>query len=313
MKNICIVGQHFAITAALGYFIDAAKRNKDLNVKTVGPFHGNSMPWGVVNVVSDKYVRNPDVAFPGMPIGDSYVPVEMVESMLGDFKPDIWLTVDAGFHMLGKPKTGVNCLFMTDPHTGLREIYNATKLQYDFCFNPQTQYACENEYYLPYAADPVWHKPGSEEKIYDACIIGNYYPERVLLMDLLKTKGHKTFFQLGLAQDDARLIMNQSKICINWSSRLDLTARVFETLACGTILLANRVPDLTGLFVENQEFYGFDGLDEALSKVDFILNNLDEAYLVAKRGCMMIDEGKHWWDNRLAKILEISGVCKNDV
>lgn len=309
IMNIVISGQHFGITAALGYFIDAARRRENVRVITTGPAHGVNMPYGTVSIISEKYVRTPDIDFPPMDIGDSYVPINMVESRLpSDFIPDLWLDVDAGFHLEGKPEHGKNCLFETDPHTGLRQIYNRTKPFYDYVFNPQTEYTDGEEYYLPYAADPIYNCPLEVEKIYDVCIIGNYYPSRVELIDILRAQGKNCFFQLGLSKEDSQLIMSQSRICINWSSMNDLTARCFEAMGSGNILLANRVKDLNALFVENEDFYGFSELNEAVDKVHYILSNPDEADKVAKSGRQAIIDGHHYWDDRLDKIIKVAGL-----
>jgi len=309
--NVVLSSQWFAITAAAGYFKDAITRLGH-NLVTIGPFHGNSMPWEHVKVVSDDYINEPTIKFPPMPIGNSSVAVQMVETRLPkDFVPDLWLSVDSGFHMDGKPSKGINTAFFTDPHTGLRDFNNQTKQQYDFCFCPQVYYAQDGEYYLPYAADSIYHRPlNNIEKIYDVCIIGNYYPSRVELMDKLKSKGYKTIFQLGLAKQDAQLIMNQSKICINWSSQLDLTARVFETMGSGTVLLANRVPDLMQLFKENDHFFGFDTEKEAIEKVDHIIKNWDECKIIGCNGQKAIEDGNHFWESRFNTILETTGLLQ---
>jgi spore maturation protein CgeB len=209
--------------------------------------------------------------------------------------------------MIGKPSKGVNTVFYTDPHTGLRGIYDRHENQYDYRYNPQTVYSKPNETYLPYAADSVYHRPMENiEKIYDVCIIGNYYPQRVQLIDRLRALGINCFFQLGLAKEDAQLIMNQSKICVNWSSLDDLTARVFETMGSGTCLVANRVPDLNGLFVEDTEFVGFSSMEEAINKVQSLLANPDKLNEIANNGRLAIENGKHFWDDRLNTILESS-------
>lgn len=307
-KTIVITGHFFGITACLGYFVEAAKRRDDLKVITAGSFHGNSMPWGTVTTVPDKYINNPDIRFQPMGIGDSFVPIEMMEMMLDGIKPDIWLQVDAGFHLEGKPKHGINCVYLTDPHV-LRQIYDRTKPFYDCVFNPQTQYSHSDEFYLPYAADSLYNAPlDNIEKEYDICIIGNYYANRVELIEKLRGMGYKCFFQLGLAKDDAQLIMNKSKICINWSSMLDLTARCFEAMATGNVLLANRVPDLNALFVEDTDFVGFSTMEESVSKVKYIIDNWDVMKKIGDNGRKAIIDNGHWWDNRLETILRTGGL-----
>jgi spore maturation protein CgeB len=306
--RIVIISHWFPITAAAGYLEDAARSNGDLEVVTVGPAHGDTMPWLEVKKVSEKYIRTPDIQFPPMNIGDSFVPIDVVENTLEDFHPDLWLTIDSGFRLKGKPRNGTNVVFYTDPHGSLRDIYDKYKSQYDFAFNPQPLYAHHDEYYLPYAADSRYHRPIDDvERIYDVCIIGSYYSKRVRLINELQSRGVKCFFKLGLAQEDARLVMNQSKICINWSSRDDLTARVFETMASRVTLLADRVPDLPYFFQEDVEFVGFDDIGEAIFKTEMLLKDEKTRSRIADNGLKAIERENHFWESRLSTILEVSG------
>jgi len=304
MKNIVISGHFFAITAALKYIVEACKRNKELNVITVGSYHGINMPYPNVRIVKKEYDFRPDYAFPPMPIGNSYIPIEMVENRLG-IKPDIWLNVDAGFRFSGKPKNGININFLTDPHTSLRKIYTENKSNYDYIFNPQTPYMENDEIYLPYAADCIYNAPlEGIEKIYDVCIIGNYYQHRVDLINKLRKMGYKCFFELGYTGKDSQLIMNQSKICINWSSLDDLTARVFETLATGIILLTNRVTDINKHFIENEDYFGFSTENEAIEKVKYIIDKYEKLKKIGENGRNKIIQNHHFWDDRINTILE---------
>lgn len=310
MKNIIITGLFFSVTACLEYVTRAFKRREDVRVITAGSYHGLDMSvWGNgISMMPQHYDFRPDIVFPAMPIGESHIPIQMIESQLKDFIPDLWLNVDAGFRYLGKPSKGISAVFYTDPHTGLRDIYNRHKGQYDFHFNPQTPYLEGNEIYLPYASDKEWHERiEGEEKIYDVTIIGNYYQQRVELINKLKSKGLRTFFQLGYKGEEAKKIMNQSKIILNWSSKDDLTARCFETMGCGSVLLANRVPDLTKHFIEGEHYYGFNEIGEAESKVDYILSHWEEAEKVANNGYKISNE-LHRWDHRVAEIMKVTGV-----
>ena len=126
-KLIVICSHWFPITAAAGYLEDAARRRDDLRVITLGPSHGNAMPWRALPTVSDKYVRVPDIALPPMPIGDSSIDIRTAERLLGDCEPDLWLTVDSGFRLTGRPTNGIAAIFYTDPHASLRKIYDRHK------------------------------------------------------------------------------------------------------------------------------------------------------------------------------------------
>ena len=176
-------------------------------------------------------------------------------------------------------------------------------------FNPQVLYSAPDEYYLPYAADSIYHRPlPGVTKIYDVCIIGSYYENRVELIKRLREAGFQCFFQLGLAKHDAQLVMNQSTICVNWSSRDDMTARVFEAMSTGIVLLANRVPALQSMFVEDDQFVAFSSMAEAVDKVRGIVSDPQRSARIAGSGREAIETGRHFWDDRLSTILGVCGV-----
>lgn len=306
-KKVVFSSIAFAVTAMAEYVYRALLRRNDMEVLHISPFHSNNMPWGVVSVVPEKYIWKPDVCLPSLPIG-SVMPIQMIESQLPKgFVPDLWINIDSGFHWTGKPSSGKSIAWYSDPHV-LRSWYNQVKTQYDYRFNPQSEYMESDEIYLPYACDKEWHNKMDikwEDKEYDVCLIGNHYGNRVDLINKLRNIGYSCFFELGVAKEDAREIINKSKISINWSSMQDQTARVFEVMGCGTILLANRIKDLSNTFKENEEYYGFSNTEDAINKVAYILNNPIEGQRVAKNGYDAIINREHYWDNRVDKIMEV--------
>lgn len=298
----------YAITAAADY-IARGFRQIDCEVITVGPYPGLWMPWtknGIAGVVMpDNYDCKPDIPLPYNG-GMQTAPIGYIENLLPPgFEPDLWLDVNAGFYLEGTPKKGIRATFLTDPHTGLRNIYDSLKPQYQYVFCPQRVYAKENEYYLPYAADREWHTPIEAEKLYDVTLIGNYYMNRVELMQFLKNQGKRIFFDLGYAKEDLQRIYSQSLIGLNWSSMYDLTARVFEVASFGIAPVFNRVPDLPLLFEEGKDYLGFDNLNEAISQINWLLENPDDAKRIGESARKKIIDGGHTWDNRAKTMLEV--------
>lgn len=312
--NIVIAGTHYSVTAALMYITRAFKNRTDCKVVTVGPYPGLWMPWtknGVAGMqMPESYDQTPDIPlqYDG---GIQSAPITFIENRLPDgFIPDLWLDVNAGFYLDGRPKNGLRTRFLTDPHTGLRGIYNDTTHLYDYTFNPQANYANAGEIYLPYGADSVWHKRIPDlERLYDVALIGNIYAHRVQLMNNLAGVC-RTFFELGPAQEDARRIYSQSFIGINWSSMDDLTARVFELMSLGNVPLINRVSRLNGLFEENTHYLGFSSEGEAIGKVRDILANPTEGEKIAQNAQEVIISNKHTWDDRVETILQVCGLTK---
>lgn len=304
--NVVISGYFYAITAALEYFVRAFKR-VGCEVYTVGPYAGLMMPWtnkmGITGMqMPERYDFRPDFVIPNLSFG-STLPISMVENRL-PWKPDLWLDVNAGFYLSGKPKNGIRTTFLTDPHV-LRSYYDGLLHNYEFVFCSQTPYAKHGEIYLPYACDAEWHTPKEEEKLFDVALVGNFYPHRVDLVNRLSNMGYKVFFDLGVGKEDLAKIYNQSRVGLNWSTLKDLNARVFELLGIGCCAVMNRVPDME-LFDEGIHFLGFDTAEQAIEQIKFALENPEKAKIIAENGRKAIIEGNHTWDDRARTILELT-------
>jgi hypothetical protein len=274
MNKILISGLAYPVTAAFEYIVRSFKKIPNWEVKTLGPYFGRYIPWTSKTgqcpmVMPEKYDFKPDIP---LPTNQTFMPIRMVENMLGDWKPDIYLDVNAGFYLSGKPNNGIHATFLTDPHC---LNYRPLTEYYDYIFNPQTPYLLNtpNEFYIPYGADDDWSEPLNLPKEYDVMCIGNLYPQRIKLFDRLSRMGYKVFFELGIAKMDLPEIFGKSKVCINWASLQDCNARVFESMASGILPIHSRVPDLPKLFTENENYLGFDSEDEAVAKVELALTN----------------------------------------
>jgi len=313
MINVAISGLAFSVTAHMEYIVRAFKRRTDCDVRVVGPYPGLNMPWtrnGITGIVMpDNYDFKPDIALPFNGAGQN-APISYIEGLLKDFKPDLWLDCDSGFYLDGTPKTGVRALFEGDPHV-LRDYYNGHKHNYKYVFNPQNNYSTQDEYYLTYAADPIWHSPiDGTEKIYDVALIGNFYTHRVDFINGLRSQGKNVFFDLGQAKEDARLIYAQSRVGLNWSTLADLNARVFELMCMGIAPVMNRVPGLV-LFDEGVDYLGFDDAAQANAQINLLLNEPDLAKSMGINARNKIINDKHTWDDRVQTILEVTGLVVN--
>lgn len=296
--KIAISYLHYAITAAGEYISRAAKRLGH-EVKTIGPYFGTNMPYAGGMVVPDSYDHRPDIIVPDT----RTVPIQFVEGMLGDWQPDIWLDVNAGFWLSGKPKNGIRATYLTDPHV-IRWLYEGSAGQYDKVFCSQQHYKKPDEIYIPYGFDPEWHSPIDPplDKEFVVTCIGNTYEPRVRLFTRLYNEGYSTYFKIGVAKEHAREIYNKSVMSVNWSSLLDMTARVFESMGLGVIPLLNRVPDLPLFFEENKHYLGFSNEDEAVEKVKWAFWNPEESKQIALNAREEVKD-KHSWDNRVREML----------
>lgn len=301
---------------AIARYIDAAlRRRSDVELFTVGPFTGSWIPWNGGMHLSQKYAIPPSIPLPvngELPA----VPIGWIEQQL-PWQPDLWLQVDAGWYMRGRPEHGVNAFVGTDPHFF---DYIEQHRWADVFFCMQDCYKKEGDEYLPYAYDPVWHKrfsPGTPlggahplggkpdhlPYSYDAVLLGLHYENRDRLVSALRAKGVNVLYDLGPVFEEARALYNQAPIALSWSSRDDLIARIFEGLGMARLVVTNRVPDLPKFFEEGKDLIAFSTLEEAVEKVMYYLANPEEGRVIAETGHQTVQP--HTWDARVSQILKV--------
>ena len=279
-----------------GYFLGALQRRKDVELYTVGPYTGDFIPWKGGMTVKHRFE-------PDRPLPQDWLrrktPIQMIEAFL-PWEPDLWIQVDAGFHLDGKPKHGFNAIVGTDPHC---LDYTAARAVADKFFCMQLCYEKEGDYYLPYAHDPILHAREEREKEYDACLVGLQYPQRTHWVEALRAKGRKVFYDTGPSYEDARALYGASRVGLNWSSLDDLNARAFELLGYGIPAVMNTVPDIDSFFVAGRDYLPFKTLDEAVKQVEWALENPKEATLIAENGRRAV--APHTWDARVEELLNV--------
>lgn len=293
--NVVLSGLFFPV-AILRYFELALRRRDDVNLFTVGPYSGQWIPWNGGTNLPGKYAKAPDLPLPMNGGNYSAVPISFIEQRL-PWQPDLWLQVDAGFYLRGRPARGKNVIVGTDPHCLNYDIQRGIA---DTFYCMQTPYQQPGDRYLPFAYDPVYHAPEKQQRQYDACLIGLHYQQRNRLVADLRARGVNVYYDLGPAFDEARALYNSAPIGLNWSSLKDLTARVFELLAMRRLAVVNRVPDL-GLFFSDSHLVIFDSHEQAVERVLYYLEHQHESRMIAAAGNRRVRP--HTWDARVETIL----------
>jgi len=180
--------------------------------------------------------------------------------------------------------------------------YDAPRSSADKFFCMQRCYAKHGDEFLPYGYDPVWHSTmDAIAKLHDACLLGLHYRQRDNLVSALRAAGKIIVYDLGPSYDDARLLYNQSRLGLNWSSLNDLNARAFELLAFGIPAVMNAVPDIAEFFEPDVDFAQFTTLQEAVEKSVFLLDNPIEAHKMARAGHEAVKP--HTYDARIEQLL----------
>jgi hypothetical protein len=297
-KTKVVLGGIFYPMAILRYFEAAFRRRTDINLVTAGPYTGRKIPWKGGILMEEKYALRPDIVVPGGPT--TKCPIRWVESRL-PWAPDIWVQVDADYALLGRPLKGINCVVGTDPHV---LNYQTSRRDADLFFCMQKVYAQLGDVYLSYAYDSVWHAPLERPDTFewDVVLLGLHYGPRDLLVQGLRDHGIKVKYDLGPSFAEAREIYRQSRVGINWSSLLDVNARVFEIMGMGLPLVTNRLPDMDVHFEGGKHYLGFDDVEEGVIAVERLLEDPEYAENLAKAGQKAVKP--HTYDARVEQILE---------
>lgn len=296
MIRIVLSYIHYPMAIAR-YFEAALRRRVDVELYTVGPYTGAWIPWSGGMNLPQKYASPPDLPLPAngaLPV----VPIAFIERQL-PWQPDIWLHIDAGWHLRGRPEHGKNAFVATDPHA---LNYDAQRELADTFYCMQNYYKEPGDEYLPYAYDPVWHSPLDLPYTHDACLIGLHYEKRDALVKALRQRGLEVYYDLGPVFDEARELYSMAPIALSWSSREDLIARVFEGLGMGRLVITNDVPDLPRFFEAGRDLITFRTLEEAVEKTVFYNCHPNEGAKIAAQGREAVRP--HTWDARVAQVLE---------
>jgi len=127
----------------------------------------------------EKFAIPPDVPLPFNP-SVGMVSYDLVKARLGDWKPDIVLSIDAGINWSSKPSDGLVTTIGTDPHVLNNLGYPHARKISDKFFSMQLFYSERDDIYLPYAYSKYDCYPDDTvEKDLDAVLIGNTYQQRL--------------------------------------------------------------------------------------------------------------------------------------
>ena len=112
--------------------------------------------------------------------------------------------------------------------------------------------------------------------------------------------GH--FVELNKIYSAARINLDVGRLY-----QMDIvTMRVFDVLACGGFLLAERSEALLELFAPGNDLDVFTGPEELLDKVRFYLAHPEQAAAIATQGRRTV-EAKHTIRQRVARMLAAVG------
>jgi hypothetical protein len=283
------------------YFEKAFRHHPNVDFKTTGPYTGSWIPWmGGMNL-PEKYAKPPDVPLPfNGEVGR--VSYDLAKAQLGDWKPDIVLSIDAGINWINKPHEGLVTTIATDPHA---LDYDHQRRISDKFFNMQASYSKPQDIYLPYAYSKYDCYPDDTvKKDADAVLIGMPYEQRVQWVEALRRRDVSVIFQNGPVFDEARDLYNRGRIGLNWSSLDDLNCRAFEIPAMKLFPIMNSVSDLHKFkfYQDTLVFYDIAG---AVEKVMWAIEHPENVKLLAKSAYEHV-QGETY-DSRVDQFLQECG------
>jgi hypothetical protein len=305
------------------YFKKALEHRDDVDLKVAGIYTGQFIPWmGGMNLPT-KYAVAPDISLP-LSLGTNEFNYELIKGQLGEWKPDLIIQVDAGFHAKYKPSDGMVVTVGTDPHV-LNEFYDVPRKYSDKFFNMQAVYSKQGDIYLPYAYSKYDVYPEEQTELrdlgngysvkfsynnmtdgdVDAVLIGMPYENRVQWIQELRNRGMKVIFENGPVFDEARELYNRGRIGLNWSSMDDLNCRAFELPAMKLCPVMNYVPDMQRFFEPDEDYLQFTTMREAIEKTMWAKLNPDLASAMAERAYQKVLP--HTYDERVTQILKETG------
>lgn len=129
------------------------------------------------------------------------------------------------------------------------------------------------------------------------------------LMDhLSQIMPNKFINRNGLVGQEYGDFLNSGFIVFQHSRWQEITRRIFEGMACGKLVITDRLPDHTNiknLFVENEDIVYYSTVGECISKINYYLTKeaKEEALAIAERGYNKVMD-KHTQIQRVGAIIK---------
>jgi tetratricopeptide (TPR) repeat protein len=160
--------------------------------------------------------------------------------------------------------------------------------------------------WLPLACDPLIHRPHAVAKSWDICFVGRLIgTERQALVKLLKENFTATYVGRAYSEEASR-IYSGSRTVFNRSVDGDLNLRVFEALACGSLLTTDTLEKngLDELFRDGTHLVTYTNGEELLDKVRYYLAHDDLRERIARSGRQEA-LSRHTFVHRMRRVLDV--------
>jgi len=162
--------------------------------------------------------------------------------------------------------------------------------------------------WLPLACNPRHHRRHEVEKQHDVCFVGNIvHGERERLIRLIQERFPSTFVGRAFWEEMARLF-SASRLVFNRSIVNDVNMRVFEAVACGSLLITNDLAEngQDELLTPGEHLVTYRSDDELIERIRYYLDHEEEREAIAQRG-MERAHAEHTYAHRMQTILDAVG------
>jgi len=239
---------------------------------------------------------------------EHFLPTELAKIPPGEF--DLYLNIDDGLRYELPAELKPSACWVIDTHLDFDWSLRKARA-FDFVFAAQKdgterlrEAGVTSAEWLPLACDPEFHRPHDVPQEYDVCFVGNVFPgPRQELLELLQQRYARTFVGRRYLHAMAQAY-SASAIAFNRSISDDVNMRVFEALACGSLLVTN---DLTGhgldeLFQDGRHLATYRNADELLARIEYFLAHPDERREIACVGRTEV-LSRHTYMHRMLDLL----------
>jgi glycosyltransferase involved in cell wall biosynthesis len=170
-------------------------------------------------------------------------------------------------------------------------------------------------HYLPVAAETDCYKPYPVMPKWNWSFIGHMNSlHRIDLLDrfirefgLGEDKGYLGYripnIQGHCVLDDAAKKFSMSRITINASIKKDLNMRVFESMACKTVLLTDDISTIHEFFKDGEHLVLYKDIDDAVEKARSLMADPQRRAAIAESGYQEV-VAKHTYNHRAREILK---------
>lgn len=239
----------------------------------------------------------------GMDVAEKYVWHQ--ESPEGGWTPDLAILMDTSYRWHYPDANVPTIVWSVDNH--VRDLRQPGIVHYFLAHSqgPAHPVSFQDETYLPCAYDPIWHTPSPipfEAREYDVAMIGVMYPQRVKLVNELRTAGLKVYAGTGLLFEEYRDAYWNSRISLCVSANGDVAQRVFETAAMGNLVISDECADFERLGITSGMVLVGNDTREIVNWCKLYSQKPDTAQRIIEQSLAWVRP--HTWDTRAQVIVD---------